>query len=60
MADPIRLPRKLREQGWKVKIYDNERLEPPHITLICRERVWRVGLRERDFLVPPGGPLARS
>ena len=55
MADPIELPKKLKRQGWKVKVYDRERLEPPHLTLICRERVWRIGLREKDFLVPPGG-----
>lgn len=55
MPDPIELPRKLKAQGWKVKVYDNERLEPPHLTLICRERVWRIGLREKDFMVPPGG-----
>jgi len=55
MADPIELPKKLKAQGWKVKVYDNERLEPPHLTLICREQVWRIGLRDREFVVPPGG-----
>jgi hypothetical protein len=55
MPDPIELPRKLKARGWKVKVYDNERLEPPHLTLICRERVWRIGLRDKDFMVPPGG-----
>jgi len=55
MADPIELPKRLKARGWKAKVYDNERLEPPHITLICRERVWRIGLRERDFMFPPGG-----
>jgi len=55
MADPIELPKRLKARGWKVKVYDNERLEPPHVTLICRERVWRIGLRERDFMFPPGG-----
>jgi len=29
MSDPIKLPKQLRAQGWKVKVYDNERLEPP-------------------------------
>ena len=38
-----------------MKVYDNERLEPPHLTLICREKVWRIGLRDREFIVPPGG-----
>jgi hypothetical protein len=55
MADPVRLPVKLRNQGWKVKVYDRERLEPPHVTLICRERVWRITLQEWSFMSPPGG-----
>ncbi len=55
MADPIKLPKQLRAQGWKVKVYDNERLEPPHLTVICRERVWRIGLREKDIMTPADG-----
>ena len=55
MADPIELPRKLRSLGWKVKVYSRERLEPPHLTLICRARVWRIGLRDMEFMIPPGG-----
>jgi hypothetical protein len=55
MADPIDLPKKLRVQGWKVKVYSRERLEPPHLTLICREKVWRIGLRTSEFMTPPGG-----
>jgi hypothetical protein len=39
MADPLNLPKKLRAQGWKVKVYSRERLEPPRLTLICREKV---------------------
>ncbi len=55
MQDPIELPARWKAAGWKVKIYSNERLEPPHVTLICNTRRWRIGLRSRDFLVPPGG-----
>jgi hypothetical protein len=55
MADPVKLPKKLTTRGWKIKLYDNERLEPPHITVYCREKVWRIGLRWGEFLVPPGG-----
>lgn len=55
MADPIELPKRLKAQGWKVKVYSRERLEPPHLTLICREKVWRIGLRDIEFMVPPGG-----
>lgn len=55
MADPIELPRKLRSLGWKVKVYSRERLEPPHLTFICRARVWRIGLRDMEFMIPLAG-----
>ncbi|WP_406694687.1 hypothetical protein V5E97_26885 [Singulisphaera sp. Ch08] len=42
-------------RGWKVKIQEKERLEPPHVTVWHGERMWRIGLRNRDFIVPPGG-----
>ncbi len=49
------LPKKLRGLGWKVKIQDKERLEPPHVTVWHRDRVWRISLRSGEFMVPPGG-----
>jgi hypothetical protein len=55
MPDPIEFPRNLKEQGWKAKIYNNERLEPPHLTLIRYRAVWRIGLRDWSFMDPPGG-----
>ena len=55
MAITLSLPKHLRVQGWKVKIRDKERVEPPHITIFHKDKEWRVGLRESDFLVPPGG-----
>jgi hypothetical protein len=54
-ANPIELPKKLKKPGWKVKVYSRERLEPPHLTLICRAKVWRIGLRDSAFMIPPGG-----
>jgi hypothetical protein len=51
----LNLPRKLRDHGWKVKIQEKERLEPPHITVWYREDKWRICLRTGGFLVPPGG-----
>ena len=54
MADPIRLSKKLRDRGWKIKIYDRERSEPPHLTLICREKVWRIEPRTKLFMKPGG------
>ncbi len=55
MAYRLNLPRNLKVKGWKVKIQGKERLEPPHITVYRGEHVWRIGLRNRDFMVPPGG-----
>ena len=49
------LPKKLRDRGWKVKIQDKERLEPPHVTVWHADQVWRISLRTGEFMVPPGG-----
>ena len=51
----LNLPKRLKDRGWKVKIQDKERLEPPHVTVWHGEDVWRICLRSGDFLVPPGG-----
>ena len=55
MPYSFNLSKQLRNQGWKVKIYEKERLEPPHLTIRRLNRTWRVNLRTREFLVPPGG-----
>lgn len=49
---PYALPllRKLQKAGWKVRIFDNERLEPPHITILFKNRKWRLALRSGKFL----------
>jgi hypothetical protein len=44
------LPKALRRAGWKVKILDFERLEPPHATIFCKKRKWRLSLRDGTFL----------
>jgi hypothetical protein len=44
------LPAPFRRHGWRLKIYDKERLEPPHVTLLYRTRRWRVSLRTGRFL----------
>ncbi len=49
------LPKKLKARGWKVKIREKERLEPPHVTVFHGENLWRISLRDWDFLLPPGG-----
>jgi len=35
---------------WKVKIRDKERVEAPHLTIICGTMVWRVCLRDGRFM----------
>ena len=49
MPFELALPARFRKQ-WRVKIYDNERLEPPHVTIIHRTTRWRFGLRDGRFL----------
>lgn len=39
-----------RRQGWKVKIRDKERLEPPHASVLFKCKAWRIGLRDKEFL----------
>ena len=46
------LPEDLKQAGWKVKIYDKERLEPPHVTILKKVRAWRLSLRDGTFLDP--------
>ena len=50
-------PRRLRAEGWKVKIREKERVEPPHVTVIHKADEWRLGLRDAQLLMPPGGRI---
>lgn len=52
MPFELQLPFQHRKAGWKVKIREKERLEPPHVTIIHRRRSWRLGLRDQRFLDP--------
>jgi hypothetical protein len=45
MAFSFPLPPPLDTQGWKLKIRDRERSEPPHVTILHKRRAWRVNLR---------------
>lgn len=47
---PYSLPLPNRLAGWKVKIFDNERLEDPHLTILFKHRHWRLGLRDGKFI----------
>jgi hypothetical protein len=50
MATTFPLPPKWEKRGWKLKIRDRERVEPPHVTLLHKTDSWRFGLREKSFL----------
>jgi hypothetical protein len=52
----LNLPKKLQQAGWKVKVLEKERLEPPHVTIFFKRAKWRYGLRERAFLDPEPDP----
>jgi len=55
MPYELSLSKKLKNQGWKVKIRERERVEPPHVTVMCQMKEWRIGIRDNRFLIPPGG-----
>ena len=47
---PYELPLPSRLTPWRVKIFDNERVEPPHVTIVNKRRTWRVDLRTLEFM----------
>ena len=42
------------DRGWKVKIREKERNEEPHVHVMFKTRDFRISLRTRAFLQPPG------
>ncbi len=54
MAFSLEMPGLLYTEGWKVKIRDKERLEPPHVAIFRKRQQWRIGLRDGAFLTPGG------
>jgi len=46
----LTLPEPWASRGWKAKIRDRERLEPPHVTILHKTRGWRFELRSGTFL----------
>lgn len=50
MPFSLDLPTDLSTAGWKVKIRDKERLEPPHVTILFKTLAWRLDLRSGAFL----------
>lgn len=57
MPFDLPLPGRLKADGWKVKIREKERVEPPHVTVMHKADEWRLGLRDKRLLVPPGGRI---
>jgi hypothetical protein len=51
------LPGKLAS-SWRVKIYDSERLEPPHVTIVKGRTSWRINLRSAEFMDDEPPPRA--
>lgn len=62
MPHEFEIPKRLADQGWRVKISDKERAEPPHATVIRRTQRWRFGLRTGKFLdrVPPAREVPKE
>ena len=50
MPFALTLPELWASRGWKAKIRDRERLEPPHVTILHKAQAWRFGLRSPTFL----------
>lgn len=50
MPFSVTLPEPWATRGWKAKIRDRERLEPPHVTIQHKTRSWRFDLRSTTFL----------
>jgi hypothetical protein len=50
VAFELKLPRLWERRGWKAKIRDRERVEPPHVTIMHKANSWRWGLRSQQFL----------
>jgi hypothetical protein len=46
----LTLPEPWASRGWKAKIRDRERLEPPHVTVLYKTSAWRFDLRTEAFL----------
>jgi hypothetical protein len=50
MAFSLRLSQQLTKARWKVKIFDKENREPPHVTIVRGTERWRINLRTRQFM----------
>lgn len=39
-----------KSQGWKIKIREKERAEPPHVHVLKGTKSWRWNLRTKEFM----------
>ena len=62
MPYELKLPLLWSNQRWKVKVYDSEGPEEPHVSILRRNWTWRVGLRSFEFLdrLPDGKDVPRK
>src|SRR2546423_6366994 len=51
----VPLPRQFAKAGWRVKVFDGEGPEAPHVTIRFKTSAWwRISLRDGEFLSPGG------
>lgn len=50
MAFSLPLSQQLTQARWKVKIFDKEGREDPHVTIIRGVEKWRINLRTGKFI----------
>lgn len=50
MPYELPLPNRLKTQRWKIKVWDKELGEDPHVTIVHMTQWWRWGLRDRKFM----------
>lgn len=56
MARTFTVPEPYKSRGWKVKIRDRERVEPPHVTVLKGTNAWRFDLRKLGLMEPRRAP----
>lgn len=50
MPFDLPLSKQLARARWKVKIFDKENREPPHLTIVRGTEKWRIDLRKWAFM----------
>jgi hypothetical protein len=50
MPFSLLLPTCFSNERWKVKIFEKETVEPPHVTVIKGTERWRIDLRSMEFM----------